>query len=311
MSYKFDSLIKILNKLDGRQNVTVQSLTDELEVSERTIYRYIQTLVTAGFQIEFNKERKGYAFSEGYSLRRPALSLEETLSFALAKKFLGNFGTGMEQSLNKIEEKLTSRSTNLPKHIVLSAEALPADTDKHLGRIHQAITNYQKISVEYDPIHSKGKSTRNVDPYYLFFRDGFWYMRGLCNLSNEMRTFALDRIVSLDVLENHFLPKGIIPEEELSVSFGTWIEDEGELAEVVLIFDEEVTPQIMRKKWHQSQKVKELPGKRLEVRFSIIGTGGIKKWIYQWMPYVEVVEPKELREEIKKELKQATKRYAS
>ncbi|MEK6582574.1 MAG: WYL domain-containing protein [Nitrospirota bacterium] len=29
------------------------------------------------------------------------------------------------------------------------------------------------------------------------------------------------------------------------------------------------------------------------------------KWIYQWIPHVEVVEPRELKEEIKRELKEA------
>ena len=47
MSYKFDSLIIILRKLDNRKKVTIDSLKDELEVSERTAYRYLRTLQTA------------------------------------------------------------------------------------------------------------------------------------------------------------------------------------------------------------------------------------------------------------------------
>lgn len=75
-----------------------------------------------------------------------------------------------------------------------------------------------------------------------------------------------------------------------------------------MIFDEEIKSRVLRKKWHQSQKEKELKDGRLEVKFTVKGTGGIKQWIYRWLPYVEVVEPKELKEEIKSELKEAMKK---
>ncbi len=58
MSYKFDSLIIILNKIDSKEKVTADSLGQELEVSKRTVYRYITTLTTAGFPIDFDKTSK-------------------------------------------------------------------------------------------------------------------------------------------------------------------------------------------------------------------------------------------------------------
>ncbi|MEK6651480.1 MAG: HTH domain-containing protein [Nitrospirota bacterium] len=178
MSYKFDSLIIILRKLDSREQVTVNSLMDDLEISQRTTFRYIQTLQIAGYPIVFDRKKNSYAFSEGYSLRKPNLSIEETLAFALAKKLLGNFGAGMEQSLKKIEEKISTKSASLPKHIVLSGTALPPETEQYLGIIHGAITNFQKIEIKYNALHSKAKSQRKIDPCYLFFNEGFWYMRG-------------------------------------------------------------------------------------------------------------------------------------
>ena len=281
MSYKFDSLITILRKLDGREQVTVNSLMDDLEISQRTTFRYIQTLQIAGYPIVFDRRKNSYAFSEGYSLRKPNLSLEETLAFALAKKLLGNFGAGMEQSLKRIEDKISTKSASLPKHIVLSGTALPPETEQYLGIIHGAITNFQKIEIKYNALHSKAKSQRKIDPCYLFFNEGFWYMRGYCHTDKALRTFALDRITALKVLDEHFLPKKVLPEDELSASFGTWLD--GEPAEVVLIFDEEVKERVLRKKWHQSQKEKEIKDGRLEVRFNVKGLGGIKKWIYQWI----------------------------
>lgn len=58
MSYKFDSLITILNKLDRNEQVTIHSLMDNLEISERSVHRYLQTLQVAGFPIHFDKKCK-------------------------------------------------------------------------------------------------------------------------------------------------------------------------------------------------------------------------------------------------------------
>lgn len=57
MSYKFNSLIAILNKLDRRKKVTVNSLKDDLGVSQRTAYRYMQTLQST-FSIYYDKKKK-------------------------------------------------------------------------------------------------------------------------------------------------------------------------------------------------------------------------------------------------------------
>ncbi|MBI5846870.1 MAG: transcriptional regulator [Nitrospirae bacterium] len=305
MSYKFDSLITILNKLDKGEHATVQSLMDDLEMSERTVHRYIKTLQIAGFPIGFNRARQTYAFDEGYSLRKLNLTIEETLSFSLAKSMLGSFGSGMSKGLAGIEEKLSKKTTNLPPHIILSAETA-SQGQEYLGIIHQAISSFQRIEIDYKTLYSDEQTLRQVDPYYLFFQDGFWNLRGYCNLREEFRTFALDRILNLKVLDAHFLPRKVAPADELSGSFGSVID--GEPLDVVLRFDAEIKPHILRKKWHQSQQGKELKDGRIEVRFHVNGIEGIKQWIYRWIPYVEVVEPKELRREISNELSSALKR---
>ncbi len=224
MSYKFDSLITVLNRLDRGEKTTVRSLMDDLEVSERTAYRYMQTLQGA-FPISYDRKKRSYVFDEGYSLRKPDLSVEETLAFSLAKKLLSNFGTGMEKSLDSIEEKLSQKKSDLPKHIILSAD-IPQETEKYLSVIHQAINNFQKIEIIYKALYSDDETKRIVDPYYLFFQEGYWHLRGYCHLREDYRTFALDRIVSLKVLDKHFLPKKISPEDELSRSFSGVIDGE-------------------------------------------------------------------------------------
>lgn len=302
MSSKFDALMKILNKLNQQERVTKQSLMDDLEVSERSAYRYVQILQNAGFRIQYDRHKKTYAFEDGFSLAKPNISLEETLAISLAKRMLGTFGTGMERSLSTIEDKLTMKQTSLPNHIILKASGNTPEIDSHLGALHQAIMNFQKVEIVYDAVHSDDKSKRKIDPHYLFFYDGFWYLRGYCHTSKGMRTFALDRMITLKTLSEHFLPKAISPEDELATAFGTWLD--GDPVEVVLQFDKDIKQQILRKKWNQSQTEKELKNGKIEMRFIVKGLGGIKKWIYQWIPYVKVIAPASLKREMKQDIEQ-------
>jgi predicted DNA-binding transcriptional regulator YafY len=308
MSYKFEALMLILKKLDSREKVTVDLLKEDLGVTERTIFRYMNTLQAAGFPVVFDKEKGGYRFMEGYGLKRPDLDLEETLALGISRKMMAGMGSGWEESMKRIGEKLSVKKSGLPRHIVLSGGGLPEEVAGHIGIIHQAIMNFQKLKMTYRPLYSDEKTKRKVDPYYLFFEDEFWYFRGYCHLREEVRTFALDRIIGLKVLEEHFMPRNIAPEEELSGAFGTVVD--GEPEEIILRFDAGSRPYLQRKRWHESQRERILKDGRLELRFTVNGFEGITPWIYRWLPHVEVVAPKRLREGVKEELKRALKKYA-
>lgn len=308
MSYKFDSLVIILNKVDRQAKVTAGSLAEDLGVSERTVFRYLNTLQAAGFPILFDTEKGGYVFMEGYSLKKPDLSPEEALALGISRKMMAGMGSGWETSMKKIEDKLSVRKTDLPRHIILSGGPQAPEVTGYLSGLHQAIIHFQRIKMVYRALHSDEKTKRKVDPYYLFFEEGFWYLRGYCHLRKEVRTFALDRIGEMNLLEEYFLPRGAAPEEELAGAFGTVVN--GEPAEVVLRFDPECRPYLQRKKWHESQRERLLKDGRLELRFTVNGLEGITPWIHRWLPRVEVVGPKKLRDQIREELKQALKKNA-
>ena len=307
MSYKFDSLMLILNKLDRNETVTVHSLMDDLEVSQRSVHRYLLTLEVAGFPVHYDKKKGTYLFYEGYSLRKPNFSIEERLAFALAKEAMKDYGTGMEESLESLEKKLSFKQPDSGDQVILKPKKPSSLVKGYLGRIYEAITNFQSIEIVYKALYSDKVTTRKVDPYYVFFPEGFWTLRAYCHLRGGLRTFALDRMISLKVLNEHFPPRNMSPEEELASSFGVWID--GDPVEVVLRFDKDFKRYIQRKKWHQSQKDKHLKDGRLEVSFKINGLEGIKYWIYRWIPNVEVVAPKELKDMIHNDLKKALKKF--
>jgi predicted DNA-binding transcriptional regulator YafY len=306
MSFKFDSMMIILNKVDGGEKVTIQSLKEELQVSERTVHRYLETLQLSGYPLFFDRQSERYAFPEGYGLKKPGLTFEEALALALAKKMVGVLGGGLGKHLDRIGQKMAARPrAETPKIFVREDGRVKGDD--YLELLNRAALNFQRVELTYQALSSRKKTKRRVDPDYIFYQEGLWYLRGYCALREDFRTFALDQILSLELLDDYFVPRRRPEEEELSASFGSFLD--GEAVEVVLRFDPEIKGYIQRKKWHPSQQEKELSGGRLEARFRVAGVAGITRWIYRWLPQVEVIAPPELREKMKEDLRRALGKY--
>ncbi len=113
MSDKFNALWIILNKLDQKKKVTTKSLMEELEVSERSVYRYIMTLQVAGFPVDYDRGQNSYVFSEGYTLKKPDVSVEETLALALSKNCFETSAPIWREVWQKLKRNCPSRSRQI------------------------------------------------------------------------------------------------------------------------------------------------------------------------------------------------------
>ncbi len=79
--------------------------------------------------------------------------------------------------------------------------------------------------------------------------------------------------------------------------------------EIVVHFDKIIAGYIKERTWHESQKIKENTDGSITVTFNVSGTDEIKFWVLSYGPRAEVLTPKSLRDEIKKELSLTLKRY--
>lgn len=66
-SKKLADGIKILSFIRNRPGITTRELSETMELSQRTIQRYIASLQAAGEWIEYNKAKKGWELQEGKS----------------------------------------------------------------------------------------------------------------------------------------------------------------------------------------------------------------------------------------------------
>jgi predicted DNA-binding transcriptional regulator YafY len=307
---RFEILQDILGRLDRREHFTKEDIMEEYGISERSFHRYRKILVDEGYPIECDKKSRTYRFPPEYSLSKARATRETRLVLALTKIHLGTVDPELKEKFEEIEGKTFSKKTDIPSHIVIKPECLNEQVRGYFEEIQKSLDELRRIKITYKTLYSEEVSTRKVDPYYLFYErlDGTWNLRGFCHLREEFRTFALDRILKLELLDEYFLPMRIDKDEEIYGAFGSYVD--GDPVEVVLRFSPEIRSYVLRKRWHESQEHKELEDGSVAVSFEVNGIDGIRPWIYRWIPYVEVVKPGELRNEMKKELTRALEMFS-
>jgi len=306
---KFDAILSIAVSVMNGERHTPKTLAEKLGVTERTVYRYVNALESVGIPIYFDREKGCYAFPEGYSLKRAFLTSEENIAFSLAKSLLKGFGEQFESAMESIEGKLLRERRDLSRFIVVQGGSVSPRVDNLLLDLSFAIKEMRRIEILYRAVSTGEETRRKVDPHFLFFADGLWHLRGFCHLRGEPRTFGVDRILKLSLLDEYFFAEDLDPERELTSVFGSFVD--GDPVTVKLLFSPEVKEQITRIKWHESQKTREKKDGSVELTFTVKGIEGIKPWIYRFIPHVEVLTPAWFRRQVQEELERALLRHTS
>lgn len=204
-----DRLFQIIQFLRSRRLTTAKWLAQQLEVSERTIYRDVRDLVLTGVQIE-GEAGVGYALRKGYDLPPLMFNQEELTSLALGARIVQSWGdTKLAKAADQVLSKVESV---LPKELQDSMSAIPifspmtglsALTSNYLQQIRQATDEKRKLELAY--IRMDGTySERTIWPLGLFYWGATWTCGGWCELRGGFRNFRVDRIKSLQVSQTHY-----------------------------------------------------------------------------------------------------------
>jgi predicted DNA-binding transcriptional regulator YafY len=203
-----DRLFQIVQYLRGRRLTTAASLAGWLQVSERTIYRDIRDLSISGIPIE-SEAGIGYRLSAHFDLPPIMFTLDEVEALVAGAQIMETWGgpalAGHARSaVSKITLALPPGRRQEVEDTRVFAPAFPAaGVSADLERIRQAILRRRKIRFEY--VNGEGRaSTRTAAPLGLFFWGSGWSVAAWCELRNGFRNFRLDRISSLDLLEEAF-----------------------------------------------------------------------------------------------------------
>ena len=204
-----DRLFQLVGLLSYRKVITAKKLAEELEVSERTIYRDIQDLILSGVPIE-GEAGIGYRLMKGYHLPPLMFTEEELAALTLGAKMVQAW-TDREMA-RAAQHAITKIETILPDHLkpeLDRQDILVPDfgtdpiTMEHLALLRKAIKQQYKVRYDYQRADQQ-QSQRTVQPLGLFYWGQVWTLVAWCELRDAFRHFRLDRMSNICTLAERF-----------------------------------------------------------------------------------------------------------
>jgi len=204
-----ERLFQIVQLIRGRRLSTAGFLAERLEVSERTIYRDVAELITQGVPIE-GEAGVGYRMNAGFDLPPLMFTKDEAQALVAAVRLAqprldAGLSRHAEGALSKILAVLPSAARAAAESLLVYAPPLGPDeaTRARLETVRIAAEARRTISMVYVDLKEK-KSERVVRPLGCFYWGAVWTMAAWCETRDGFRSFRVDRIERLDVLERRF-----------------------------------------------------------------------------------------------------------
>jgi predicted DNA-binding transcriptional regulator YafY len=313
---KFLRVIQLFQRLsDTQAGLTTRQLADELEVTTRTVQRYISTLRdSAGIDIEEVEGR----FRIGSRSRLPAMQLDhyQATELLLAVRAMQQMRSEQEPALVGALAQL-ARALSVPvvtrylQGLIAASERRPAGGARHLieRTIVDGFVRRQCVEVTYRD--AEGRETQRVlRPYFLEPRaeSRTLYIFAHDELSGEVRPFRIDRVQDARLLPTPFdVPDDFDIDAVVSGSWGIW-QAPGQ-DDVVLRFDSAIRERAREALQHRGAQVIELPDGGIEARMTVASEVEMRSWVLGWGGSVEVIAPPSLREHIATTLRHGAGRY--
>lgn len=302
-------MMRIHNAIHAGNYPNATTLARELEVSVRSVGRDIEFMRDRmSLPIVYDEVRHGF-FYDGEVTALPSLTISEGELFALAvaEKALQQYrGTSFERplmsALKKVSESLPdSISLNLSEWNDSISFRTSAEVILDLGtfdQLAQATSRREQLEIEYRKPGERMPEKRVIDPYHLANVNGEWFLFAYDQMRKAIRTFVPARIRAVRPTGKKFErdPKFSI-RRELGSSFG--VHSGTGRHRVVLRFSPKVADYIREKRWHESQKLRELKGGAVGLEMTLSSLVEVERWILSWGGDAQVLEPKSLVESVR------------
>ena len=307
-----ERMLRIHQALQSGDFPNASRLAREVEVSTKTIHRDIEFMRDRlSLPIEFNPSKHGFFYS-GEVSGFPTMQITEGELFALvvAEKALQQYrGTSFEKPLlsaiRKMEQALPDTISiglaDIEQTISFRTRAEPILNLEIFDVLAKAVAQRQQLELQYRK-PGLNAEPRVVDPYHLANINGEWFLFAHDHARKDIRTFVPARIQSVKPTGKTFeRPQKFSLEKRLRDSFGVY-SGEGEY-EVVIRFNARAADYVREKKWHQSQQLRELKGRGVELKLRLSSLAEIERWVLSWGGDAEVLKPRELAEAVRKSAK--------
>lgn len=299
---KIDRQIGILSILLQKDSVTAPYLSEQFEVSRRTINRDIEDLCKAGIPIVTKQGvNGGISIMENYKMDKTLFTQGEMQDILAGLRSLDSVnGTNR---YGQLMEKLSVGSSDFMvgnQSVLIDLSSWYKDSlAPKIEMIRSAIGQCRELEFRY--YAPKGESYRCIEPYYLIFRWSSWYVWGWCRKREDFRLFKLNRMDNLFMTDKVFVGRQVpMPDLSNERIFPGGIK-------VKALFEPDC-------KWRLVEEFgtgcfQETDNGKLLFQADYTDKENLVTWLLSFRDKVELLEPEEIREEIKQSIVRMKKKY--
>ncbi len=321
---RMTQLIEILRQ--SPYGLTYSALEQRLGVGKRTIQRYIEVcrdLPGQRVEVVARGERRVVRLAD--ASEAPRGTTFELFSFFLSLR-LGHLLDGTvvgdmnETFWERLQERLPTESAKQLAHIdrkLYSRPAMPRDyreKDDLVDAVLKAVVDQVRLRIDYHGVAGEGRA-HEFDPYSLVEHKGGLYLLGKSHLDSKIIWLAIERIRSVETVRNEVgkplkfaYPASFDPARHTDGMFGVY---DGKKVRVELALQNEATESYLRaRRIHDTQRFFQGTDGRTHLELTVRGTHELMNWLMATSPWVEVLSPAELREEIAERLRRSAATYA-
>jgi len=307
---RISRIVQILTTLQSGHSHSADDLAKLVGVSRRTVFRDLKELQAVGVPYSFNTRTGGYGIDPEFFLPPIDLNLPEALSLLmLVHKVRNHLPMPFKNSAllaglkveNNLPAKIRRYCNATLQNISIRPDAhAPMNLlDKVFSQLQVAIRKNRKVSLAYHSLYESRDITITLSPYHLMYNNRAWYIIGESSLHNSIRTFKLNRIKQLEVLDRCFVSGRKFDIYEYLGRAWSMI-PEGKIYHVRLRFAPKVAKNVAEVQWHDTQNTTFNKDGSLTAEFRVDGVGEISWWILGYGDQVEVLAPAALRKRIAK-----------
>ena len=299
-------LITLILILQNKPNQKASDLAGKLGISVRTLHRYFEMLDEMGIPVYAERgPYGGFSLVRGYKLPPLIFSIEEAVAVYMGTNLVSEtwgelYRDAAQGAMAKIENILPNEQRdeiNWARRSLVTTNLYRADLaslSPIMEKLRSASREHRQISMVYQSQVNSKPGKRKIDPYALMFRAGWWYVVGYCHLRTALRTFRVDRIQKLDILNRTF----VIPDD---FDIHAYLEKEFKNQPTVqahLRFIPEAVHMVTgnRSMW---ESIKENPNGSMDVTLTAPDLHWLASMTLSFANWVIVLEPQELREMVR------------
>ena len=311
-------LLSLIFMLQSRPTWKAAELADALDVSERTVHRYMGMLGDLGVPIYSERgPYGGFSLLRGYKLPPLIFSAEEaTVLYMGANLVQGVFGQTYKNAVTSVTAKLDNvlpddlrEEVSRARRSLVVAGLTQRDYQPWEPVIHtlrQCIGDGRCARLAYQGVVRREDTVRVVEPYALALQWGTWYLVGFCRLRQAMRTFRIERIQQVTRLEDTFtIPPDFSVREYLERTLRYDLP-----YTIVAHFSASVAANVRERHSHWMD-ITPLADGSITARFGVVNLDWVTGWLLSFGAAARVLEPPELINRVCEAAEGALQRYAS